>query len=196
MTDAVVNRTDNLAGLIDRMGRMARGLQYAEGLNPAQWESLRFLAAANNRSRTPSALAAYLGSTKGTASQTVIALEGKGLLRRRRGTGDRRVITLELTPDGTALLDRDPLLSLDCALAELPEDVSQSLVDGLARLKDELAERHGWKSFGVCAECGHFLGPDGAAPARCGKSRTTLEGEEFHRICIEFQTCTAPGAAE
>ena len=31
--------------LIERAGRMVRRLRYADKLNPAQWESLRFLAA-------------------------------------------------------------------------------------------------------------------------------------------------------
>lgn len=196
MTATVADRADDLAGLLDRMGRMARGLQYTEGLNPAQWECLRFLVAANRHSRTPSALAAFLGCTKGTTSQTVIALEGKGLLRRIRGTDDRRVITLEVTEDGTALLNRDPLSSLKIALSGLPEDVSQSLADGLAKLSDELAEQNCWKDFGVCAECGHYVGPDGDGPARCGKLKTALDAIETHRICVDFQTHTAPGAAE
>ncbi len=33
--------------LLDRMSRIAHGLQFALGLNPAQWEALRFLARAN-----------------------------------------------------------------------------------------------------------------------------------------------------
>lgn len=190
------NREDSLAGLLGRMGRMARGLQYAEGLNPAQWECLRFLALANRHSRTPSALAAYLGSTKGTASQTVIALEGKGLLRRVRGGGDRRVTTLEVTEGGDALLNRDPLLSLGRVLAGLPHDVAQSLVIGLTRLEDELTERHGRRSFGVCAKCGHFRAANGGAFARCEKLKTDLDIGEIHRICVDFQPCMAPGAAE
>lgn len=196
MTTPEGNREDSLAGLLGRMGRMARGLQYAEGLNPAQWECLRFLASANRYSRTPSALAAYLGSTKGTASQTVIALEGKGLLRRVRDGGDRRVTTLEVTEGGDALLNRDPLLTLTRALAGLPHDVAQSLVNGLTRLEDELAERRGWRSFGFCAKCGHYCAADSDSPAWCGMLRMELDVEDIHRICVGFQPCEAPGTAE
>ena len=38
---------EELTRLLDRLGRMSRGLQYCHGLNPAQWDSLRFLAQAN-----------------------------------------------------------------------------------------------------------------------------------------------------
>ena len=40
-----------------------------------------FIARANRFSRTPAALADYAGSTRGTISQTLIALEQKGLVR-------------------------------------------------------------------------------------------------------------------
>src|SRR5690606_124477 len=49
--------------LLDRLSRLSRELQFVDGLNPAQWEALRFVARANRYSRTPTALAEYLGST-------------------------------------------------------------------------------------------------------------------------------------
>ena len=73
---------DKIANLINRLGRSIHCRQFAQGLNPAQWESLRFLARANRYSRTPSALAEYLRTTKGTASQTLKSLESKGYVRR------------------------------------------------------------------------------------------------------------------
>ena len=60
-----------IAALVDRLGRMAHGMQYASGLNPAQWEALRFIARANRYSRSPGAIARYLGTTRGTVSQTL-----------------------------------------------------------------------------------------------------------------------------
>src|SRR3546814_3015773 len=65
--------------LLDRLSRLTRELQFVDGLNPAQWEALRFLATANKYSRPPPALAEYLGATKGTVSQNLIAPESKGL---------------------------------------------------------------------------------------------------------------------
>lgn len=63
------------AHLIDRLDRLARNGEVSGDLNPAQWEALRFVSRANRFSRTPAALAEYLGSTRGTVSQTLIALE-------------------------------------------------------------------------------------------------------------------------
>ena len=71
------------AYLIGRLDRLARSGINVAGLNPAQWDALRYLSRANRFSRTPAALADYAGSTRGTISQTLIALEQKGLRRGR-----------------------------------------------------------------------------------------------------------------
>lgn len=188
------NAGENLSELLDRIGRMARGLQFAHGLNPAQWESLRFLACANRHSRTPSALATFLGTTKGTASQTLIALESKGLISRARSRFDRRVTTLVVTQAGEDLLRRDPLLSLESAVAGLPRKVATGLVDGLSRLIDELTQRHGWQSFGICVHCGHFQDPQAGETAHCGKLKADLEEVDTRNICVYFESCAGPTA--
>ncbi|MCC6205883.1 MAG: MarR family transcriptional regulator, partial [Hyphomicrobiales bacterium] len=92
------------ARLIDRIERLVRSGVTVHGLNPAQWEALRYLARANRFSRTPAGLAAYLGSTRGTVSQTLIALEQKGFVARQASDRDRRSIDLSLTAKGLEAL--------------------------------------------------------------------------------------------
>ena len=46
------------------------------GLRDREWMALRFLGRANRFSRTPSALAGFIGATRATASQIVKTLEG------------------------------------------------------------------------------------------------------------------------
>lgn len=91
-----------VADLIERPGRLADTLQRSGGLVPAQWEALRYLSRANRYSRHPGALAAFLGATKGTVSQTVIALERKGLVVRSDDPRDRRSVQIDLTEAGRA----------------------------------------------------------------------------------------------
>src|SRR5690606_35235118 len=105
------------AHLIDRLDRLARSGEAAGDLNPAQWEALRFIARANRFSRTPAALAEYLGSTRGTTSQTLIALEQKGQITRQTNARDRRSVTLALTTLGERNLKSDPILALASDLA-------------------------------------------------------------------------------
>lgn len=176
-----------LADLLQRISRTARGLQYAHGLNPAQWEGLRFVAGANRFSRTPGALATFLGTTKGTASQTLIALEKKGYLARRSDHGDRRVAYLEPTSAGEAMLANDPLRLLDEVAASLPADEATALRCGLERLTRKLAARNGGCEMGVCKACGHVQGPvaDGNA-VMCGLKQAELSASEATRLCINF----------
>ncbi len=177
--------------LIDRAGRLARTLQYVDGLNPAQWEALRYLARANRYSRNPSALAEFFGATKGTVSQTLIALEGKVFLRRVRGISDRRAVLLELTPAGEALLAHDPLVRIDEAVAEMSPAARASLVQGLDQLLRDFSRRGGGREFGVCEACGWFSADaaldERGGPHRCGLTGEPLSGDGKRRLGVKVR---------
>ena len=70
-----------VAELILHLGRIASGDGLVGGLTPVQWTGLRYFARANRFSRTPSAFAAFHGTTRGTASQTVKGLVADGYLK-------------------------------------------------------------------------------------------------------------------
>ena len=91
-----------------RLARLMRSAEHEIGLNPAQWEALRFLARCNENSNSPIALTRYLGATKGTISQTVIALVNKGLVNKTNREGERRSVALTLTDEGHEYLKEDP----------------------------------------------------------------------------------------
>lgn len=140
--------------LLERLSRLVRAGDHANGLAPAQWEALRYLARANRFSRTPAALAEYLGATRGTVSQTLIALEDKGLVRKCESSRDRRSVDVDLTPGGAAQLEHD-------ALKDLARDVdasgeAASVVQGLEAALHEALARRGGRAFGVCKTCRHF----------------------------------------
>lgn len=193
-SDIVARR---IAQLVDRLTRLSRDLQFCEGLNPAQWEALRFLARANRYSRSPSALASFLGTTRGTASQTLIALENRGLVTRRRGSGDGRTRALDLTPEGEALLRRDPILAVEDAAKDLPQEIEIALVRGLSRLTHELGSRAGAKTFGVCRDCSLLcleavtMSAIEATEPRCGLTGDHLNDRDQACICIDFHQANA-----
>src|SRR4029079_17619491 len=93
---------------LERLARLMRAAEFGHGLNPAQWEALRFLARANRFSNSPGALTRYLGATKGTISQTVKALERKKLIEKSERPGEKRSVVLRLTSSGTELVAKDP----------------------------------------------------------------------------------------
>jgi len=184
--------TETLANLLDRLGRAVHNLQYSDGLNPAQWEALRFLNRANRYTRKPSALADYLGTTKGTISQTVKALEEKGLIERSVEEKDRRIVRLDLTQNGRQMLEKDPLEALAAATIGAPGEVSTA-TKILSEYVLTLQGRCGMKPFGVCKQCGHFSGEvcdDGSEP-RCGLTGEPLSETEIKKICGSCDDRTA-----
>jgi DNA-binding MarR family transcriptional regulator len=174
------------AELIDRLGRLIRAERYAANLNPAQWETLRYLARCNRFSNTPGALTLYLGATKGTVSQTLNALERKKLIVRKDDPASGRVVRLFLTAAGRALIANDPLLRLAAAAAQLPPAQLGITTDALAEILAQLQRAHGMKPFGVCRTCRHFNADaaDGN-PHWCGLLRLPLNETDSASICVE-----------
>ena len=101
-----------IAELVLHLGRIASREALVEGLTPAQWAVLRYFARANRFSRTPSAFAAFHGTTRGTASQTIKNLETLGYLTRMRAEADGRSVRLVLTEKARGILANDPFESL------------------------------------------------------------------------------------
>src|SRR5713226_10703039 len=90
------------------------------GLRDREWMALRFLGRANRFSRTPSALAGFIGATKATASQIVKALEKKSYLVRKPSQEDKRSVMLCVTSQGEkCLVQHDPINLLLNAVAGL-----------------------------------------------------------------------------
>ena len=184
-------RDEEIGELVTRLGRITHALQFSAGLNPAQWEALRFLARANRYSCSPSALAAYLGSTKGTVSQTLIALESKGYVSRARSGGDRRSVSLALTERGRDLLRKDPLTLLRTAGSALPAAEGDAMRNGLNRFVGILTRTLGRCEFGICEDCRHLhlAGAEGGieVPFKCGLTDDPLSEPELEQICVSFQ---------
>jgi DNA-binding MarR family transcriptional regulator len=183
------NQAVEAARLVERLGRLVRSGESRQRVNPAQWEALRFLARANRFSRTPAALADYLGSTRGTVSQTLIALESKGLVLRRQSSRDRRSVELELTSTGVEMLEEDPLIELARDLGRSSSD--DRLASAVEVLRDALRralQRNGSRPFGVCQSCRYFRkNASGRGKHHCALIDEPLSEKESDLICSEQQ---------
>lgn len=73
-------------------------------IQPIQLSALLYLARCNGYSNTPLAVADYLGLTKGTVSQSLKALEAKGLISKSQDARDKRSVHLLLTEQARTLL--------------------------------------------------------------------------------------------
>lgn len=176
------------AQLIDRLERLARGDEQSGGLNPAQWEALRYLARANLFSRTPAALADYLGSTRGTISRTLASLETKGFVRRKSNLLDGRSVAFALTEQGDQILLQDPLLVLAGDLeAALGEGIGEVIEALQSALRAAIARNKG-HAFGVCYSCRHFragVRQESALPHHCALLDEPLSEADSRALCIE-----------
>ncbi len=177
------------ARLINRLDRLARAADHRGGLNPAQRDALRYLGRANRFSRSPAALAEYLGATRGTVSQSLIALEAKGYVRREPHPRDRRAVTLGLTAAGRAVLREDAGVAL---LAEAVAAGAGAEAATLARLLEATLAaaiaRNGGRAFGICRTCRHFRAdahPATSRPHHCALLDVPLGEFDAGAICVE-----------
>lgn len=174
--------------IVDRLARLIRGVSHEQGLNPAQWDALRFLDQANRFSRSPGAVTAYLGSTKGTVSQTLQALERKGLIRKTAQLSDRRGVQVDLTERGRDVLKEDPMRALEEALSALPADERAAVRDGLEKIIAQMLAAREGRPFGVCQTCKYFIpGQYRGGDNWCSLlDLSVVEGDE-NRLCIEHE---------
>ena len=183
-----------IAELILHLGRIAAGDGLVSGLTPVQWAGLRYFARANRFSRTPSAFAAFHGTTRGTASQMIKGLVAQGLLKQSRSQADGRSVRLDLTDKARAIVADDPIEALVRAADALPPGVRGNFSAGLQRMLGRVASETGKPRFGTCETCTHFEGggccqEDGRTAYECAFLNAPLMDAELDELCINF----APG---
>lgn len=182
-----MEQTERVATLLERLSRLLHGAMNMTDLKPVQWEVLRYLSRANRFSREPMAVTAYLGLTKGTVSQTVGALERKGLIE-KISRSDRRRIDLYLTSAGKDILAEDPVLSVAATAARMSGESAERLENTLEGLLEALLRERGGLSFGLCRSCRFFEDRnDGESQFRCGLLDVPLDTEDSEKICVEHE---------
>jgi DNA-binding MarR family transcriptional regulator len=181
--------TAEILAPLERLARLMRAGEHEGGLNPAQWEALRYLSRANRFSNSPIALTRFLGSTKGTVSQTIKALERKGYIAKGPRENEGRSINLSLTPKGSEALKNDPLAEFSKSLDDLSGKNRRRLAKGLADLLETDLKRREQPSFGTCPTCRYFREKGGEAdqggPHSCMLFNAALSSPELQLICVE-----------
>lgn len=172
---------DHIRSLVNRLARLDASETWGSPLNPAQIAALEYLARANRFSRAPSHVADYLGTTRGTMSQTLKSLAHKGFAKERRSETDKRSISYEPTEAGRALAARRRALAE--AIDALPETERAGLDAALSDLLASQLRRNRMRPFGVCRACTHHrITQDGPFCALLGLK---LLPEEADQICHE-----------
>lgn len=170
-----------IRSLINRLARLDASESWIGNLNPAQRSAMEYLARANRFSRSPSHAAAFLGTTRGTTTQTFKALARKGYISEERSRTDKRSISYTLTKLGLQAISALSILteSLD-AIAPLELDQIES---SLRAILGTAISSNGQKAFGVCRTCRYFEGRKDAG--YCDLLNAALEPVEIAQICHE-----------
>ncbi len=193
MNDDVAT-SDQIAELLVHLGRCARGEDAGSCLTAAQWTCLRFFARATRNSCTPSAFARFQATTRGTASQIIKTLEGKGLIARTRSETDKRSVLFTVTEAGREVLSDDPLRDLIRAINGLDPVIRESVVTALSQVSDSLSVLRGTPAFGTCADCTHFT--EAGCGGYCACAAAALAPTEIGKICAnhnrDADDCAAP----
>ncbi|MBB4821492.1 DNA-binding MarR family transcriptional regulator [Pseudomonas alcaligenes] len=154
-------------------------------LQPIQFSALLYLARCNRYSDTPLAVTDYLGLTKGTVSQSLKALEAKGLLVKRPDQQDRRSVHLELTAPARellgAVLPPDFLAAATARMGPAAGDLEALLGDLLRNVQRSVDV----PSFGLCRTCRFHRTVDGLP--FCGLTEEPLAAGDEVLICREHQ---------
>jgi DNA-binding MarR family transcriptional regulator len=177
-----------MSAQLERIARLTRASSHAGGLNPAQWDALRYLARANRFSNSPMALTHYLGATKGTVSQTVSALVKKNMITKAARTGNARSVALALTEQGHKMMADDPLRHLETAIETLSGKTKRRFGRGLSELLESERQRQKQPAFGTCQTCRFFRekgATSEATPHFCMAMEEALSVEETKLICVE-----------
>ncbi len=183
-----MSESDEIAVILERLGRVFQNDAHVAGLKPTQWEALRYLARANKFSRNPKALTVYLGMTKGTVSQTLNALDRKNLITKKTDMIDRRNVHLELTRPGKLLLEKDPIATIRKKAESLGKTNRSALSGALKQLLGAILSEHDGRAFSVCKTCRYFRGrAAGGNPHRCALLDAPLSVEDSAQICVEAE---------
>ena len=167
--------------LIKRLARIDADDSWNDGVNPVQRMALEYLSRANRFSRKPSQVASFMGSTRGTISQTLKSLAAKGYIAEERSETDRRSISYTLTEQGRNAVTSSGLLGQ--SLAGLPATEILQLGTILRTVLDQALKQNDQRSFGVCSQCQHFTSrrPGGY----CNLLGVSLSHSETEKICFE-----------
>lgn len=180
-----------LLDLVSRLGNLmrteGRRVGSDEQLQSVHVEALVYLSKANRYSNTPQALAEYLGITKGTASQSLLLLDRRGLIERYQDDLDRRVVRLRLSATGEQFLyDAQPQLAWQHATRNISPNRIRNAVSALRETLTTFQTDNEGTAFGDCVGCQHFERLSARA-YRCGLMGDRLSGPDTRKICWLYE---------
>ncbi|WP_261334210.1 MarR family winged helix-turn-helix transcriptional regulator [Rhizobium leguminosarum] len=162
----------------------------AIGLNPTQLAILTLLEGRKGGLGVKE-IAAHLGVSQPTATDSINALGKKGHVEKRAGQGDRRSIGVHLTPAGLAALRHDTEGQLaEQAIGSLDDGEQQQLLITLVKMIRHLQEKDAIPVQRMCVTCRYFapfVHADEERPHHCHFVNASFGQRELRVDCRDHE---------
>lgn len=164
----------------------------AAGLNPTQLSILELIEGRSDGMSVKD-IAAHLGVSQPTATDSIIALERKGLITKTSSTADRRAVNITLTDDGLSALQKDnaPLSVAEQAAAALAAGEQENMLLMLAKMIRHLQEIEAIPIQRMCVNCCYFVPfahTDAERPHHCNFVDAAFGQRDIRIDCHDHET--------
>jgi DNA-binding MarR family transcriptional regulator len=194
--------SERLQDGLDRVGSVLRSERWsattALGLNPTQARVLAFLAGRNADSTRVKDIAAQLGVSQPTATDSIAALERKDLIKKTVSTADARSVGVRITNQGRKMLEAigTSASATEKSLAAMSSDEQTDLLLLLMKLIRSLQQMGSIPVQRMCVTCKHFcpnMYSDARNPHHCAFVNAAF-GEQHLRLDCNDHEIADPAA--
>lgn len=182
---------------LERLATVLRSDQWsaanAVGLNPTQAHVLSFLAGRGEAGLRVRTIAEQLGVTQPTATDSIAALERKGLVAKGPDARDARAVAVRVTPAGRDAVRATGLATMatQTALAALSAAEQADLLLLIVKLIRSLQVAGAVPEQRTCVSCRHFrpnAHPGADAPHHCAFVNAAFGTRHLRLDCGEHET--------
>lgn len=130
------NERSDLAAalLIERLVRESYTERAPGAVTPLQWAILRAVKRTGNKGCTQNWIANFVGVTPAPVNRAIKALQRNETVNVGRDASDGRKTVITLTPQGLAMLDKDPIFSITARLNRLDSAEKRAFRNTLQQL--------------------------------------------------------------
>lgn len=188
--------TSRLRDGLERVAAVLRADQWSSantlGLTPTQVHVLAFLAGRNAGGVRVKEIAAHLGVSPPSATDSIAALERKGLVHKALDAGDARAVGVRITSEGRALLQAIGMAAsaTGTALATLDDAEQAQLLRLLIKLVRSLQIAGAMPVQRLCVTCRHFrpnIHADTLNPHYCAFVSAAFGDRHLRLDCSEHE---------
>ena len=159
------------------------------GVNPTQLAILTLLEGRRSGMGVKD-VAAHLGVSQPTATDSILSLEKKGLVAKRADPADKRAVSVALTEDGFAALAHEGGALSEQAVGSLGDREQEELLLALVKMIRHLQEQNAIPVQRMCVTCrffGPFAHPDEDRPHHCHLVDAAFGQRDLRVDCREHE---------